>query len=95
MSVLINLIVGIISKCIHISNQHIVHLKYYNFVNYTLIKAEIGYSLDFHFPTHVLFLALYIYRKNRHTQYLLICGCVTYRYCFELFQVLPPSIFKY
>ena len=36
MDVLINPIVVIISQCIHVSNQHIVHLKYIEFYLPTL-----------------------------------------------------------
>lgn len=42
MDVLINLIVGILSQYIHISNYFIVYFKYITIlcVNYTLIKLE-------------------------------------------------------
>ena len=44
MDVLINLMGGILSQCIHISNHHIVHFKYLKilFVNYTSVKLGGG-----------------------------------------------------
>lgn len=42
MDMLINLIVGVVSKCIYVSNHRVVHYKYITvlFVNYASIKLE-------------------------------------------------------
>ena len=39
-----NLTLGIISRCKHISNHHVVHLKYiqFLFVSYTSVKLGLG-----------------------------------------------------
>ena len=42
MDVSINLTVGIISQCIHISNHHIVHFKYITVLSVNYVSINLG-----------------------------------------------------